>query len=71
MPQWVATGLSCVLHQKVRVPRIYNLIAIEPYGNYELRLCVQEKGLSVYSFSFGTCEIPQNGDRLRTVKEAS
>ena len=56
---------------EVRSPRMYNLIANQPYGAYELHLCVQGKGLSVYSFSFGTCEIPQNVDKLRAVKEAS
>jgi thiol-disulfide isomerase/thioredoxin len=56
---------------EVRSPRMYNLIANQPYGAYELHLCVQGKGLSVYSFSFGTCEIPQNVDKLRSAKEAS
>ncbi len=56
---------------EVKSPRMYNLIASQPYGAYELRLYVEGKGLSVYSFSFGTCEIPQNNDKLRPDKETS
>jgi thiol-disulfide isomerase/thioredoxin len=38
--------------------RMYNLIGKQPYGSYEIQLIVQSRGLSVYSFSFGTCEMP-------------
>jgi Thioredoxin like C-terminal domain len=41
-------------------PRLYNLIARQPYGSFEIQLIAQSRGLSVYSFSFGTCEIPKN-----------
>jgi len=51
---------------EARSPRMYNLIAQQPYGSYELRLIVQSRGLSVYSFSFGTCEMPSGEDRLQT-----
>jgi hypothetical protein len=51
-------------HVEVKSPRMYNLIARQPYGTHELRLYVASKGLSVYSFSFGTCEIPADVDRL-------
>lgn len=50
---------------KVDAPRMYNLTARQPYGTYELRLSVRGKGLSVYSFSFGTCAIPAGTPRLR------
>jgi thiol-disulfide isomerase/thioredoxin len=43
---------------KVNSPRMYNLIAFQEYGLHELELLVLGKGLSVYSFAFGTCEIP-------------
>jgi hypothetical protein len=45
---------------ETKSPRMYNLIASQPYGTYDLQLIVQSRGLSVYSFSFGTCEIPKN-----------
>jgi thiol-disulfide isomerase/thioredoxin len=45
---------------EVKSPRMYNLIGRQPYGAYELQLIVQSRGLSIYSFSFGTCEIPKN-----------
>ena len=48
-------GRSCV---EVWEPRLYNVIAVQPYGVHELRLYSQGKGLSVYSLSFGTSEIP-------------
>ncbi len=49
---------------EVRSPRMYNLIGRQPYGSYELELIVQSRGLSAYSFSFGTCEMPKNGGSL-------
>ncbi len=49
---------------EVRSPRMYNLIGRQPYGSYELELIVQSRGLSAYSFSFGTCEMPKNGGNL-------
>jgi thiol-disulfide isomerase/thioredoxin len=45
---------------EARSARMYNLIGRQPYGTYDLQLIVQSRGLSVYSFSFGTCEIPRN-----------
>ena len=45
---------------EAKSPRMYNLIGRQPYGTYDLQLIVQSRGLSVYSFSFGTCEIPKN-----------
>lgn len=54
---------------RVDAPRMYNLIANQPYGTYEARLYVRGKGLSLYSFSFGTCEITPRGDTLRSAKE--
>ena len=45
---------------EAKSPRMYNLIGRQPYGMYDLQLVVQSRGLSVYSFSFGTCEIPKN-----------
>lgn len=49
--------------------RMYNLVANQPYGAYEVRLYVKGKGLSVYSFSFGTCEVASTGDKLGALKE--
>lgn len=43
---------------KVDQPRMYNLTRDQPYGVYQVRLYPLGRGLSVYSFSFGTCEIP-------------
>lgn len=54
---------------EVDAARMYNLIAKQPYGSYDLRLYTQGKGLSVYSFSFGTCEIPKDADKLRAGKD--
>jgi thiol-disulfide isomerase/thioredoxin len=51
---------------KVNAPRMYNLIANQAYGVYALRLLVWGKGLSVYSFSFGTCEVPPTAGQLTT-----
>jgi len=45
------TGRSFV---KVDTARLYNLTRRQPYQTYEARLSVRGKGLSVYSFSFGT-----------------
>lgn len=56
---------------EVRAARMYNLIANQPYGVHELRLLTQGKGLSVYSFSFGTCVIPREADTLQPAKESS
>lgn len=50
---------------EVKSARMYNLIAKQPYGAHELRLFLYSRGLSVYSFSFGTCEIPSDVDRLK------
>lgn len=54
---------------KVDAPRMYNVIANQPYGSHELRLFVRSRGLSVYSFSFGTCEMPGDIKRLQQPKE--
>jgi hypothetical protein len=62
------TGRSYV---EVRAARMYNLIAQQPYGVHEIRLCTQGIGLSVYSFSFGTCVIPRGADQLKPTKESS
>lgn len=56
---------------EVRAARMYNLIAGQPYGVHDLRLSTLGKGLSVYSFSFGTCVIPKDADKLQSAKEAS
>ena len=61
------TGRSYV---EVRAARMYNLVARQPYGVHELRLCIQGKGLSVYSFSFGTCVIQRDADQLKPTKES-
>lgn len=60
-----AQGRSYV---QVNMAGLYNLIAGQPYGAYELRLFTQGKGLSVYSFSFGTSEIPERVERRRSAK---
>ena len=39
---------------KVDTARLYNLTRRQPYQTYEARLSVRGKGLSIYSFSFGT-----------------
>lgn len=49
---------------KVDEPRMYNLTRSQPYGSYELRLYPLGRGLSVYSFSFGTCVIPADQKHL-------
>lgn len=56
---------------EARSARMYNLIAKQPYGSYEIQLIVQSRGLSVYSFSFGTCEIPSKEDKLREERKSS
>ncbi|MCG3146609.1 MAG: Protein DipZ [Verrucomicrobiae bacterium] len=61
-----STGRSIV---RVDSPRMYNIIAKQPYGVYEARISVRGQGLSVYSFSFGTCVIPRDAATLRTSKE--
>ncbi len=53
---------------EVRTPRMYNLISQQPYGTHELRLYILGKGLSVYSFSFGTCAMPRDADTLQSGK---
>lgn len=53
---------------RVDVPRMYNVTVKQPYGMYEARLRVRGKGLSVFSFSFGTCAIPRDADTLRPAK---
>lgn len=55
---------------KVNQARMYNLIKDQPYGSHELRLYVTGKGLSVYSFSFGTCVVPEEVDQLKAGKES-
>lgn len=40
-------------------------------GVHDLRLTTLGKGLSVYSFSFGTCVIPRDAGTLQPAKEAS
>lgn len=56
---------------KVDDARMYNITNKQPFGLYEARLSVRGKGLSVYSFSFGTCAMPKGGDTLKAPKEAS
>jgi thiol-disulfide isomerase/thioredoxin len=56
---------------EARSARMYNLIGKQPYGTYEIQLIVQSRGLSVYSFSFGTCEIPISGDKLGLDRKTS
>jgi hypothetical protein len=51
--------------------RMYNLIGKQPYGAHDIRLIVQSRGLSVYSFSFGTCEMPTTGDKLQPERKSS
>jgi hypothetical protein len=63
-----ADGRSYV---QVDTARMYNLVATQPYGTYEIRLYVKGKGLSLYSFSFGTCETTQNADKFSPAKEKS
>jgi thiol-disulfide isomerase/thioredoxin len=60
--QYTAEGRSFV---RVDEPRMYQLISRQPYRAAEARLCVRGQGLSVYSFSFGTCVIPTDAERLR------
>lgn len=63
--QYDETGASFV---RVDEPRMYTLIRRQPYALYELRLCARGRGLSVYSFSFGTCVIPTDQQQLRQPK---
>ena len=56
---------------KADASRMYGLVANQPYGAHELRLLSGGKGLSIYSFSFGTCVIPSGVDRLQARKESS
>jgi len=56
---------------EARSPRMYNLIRRQGYGLYDLQLIVQSRGLSVYSFSFGTCEIPKNEASLTKDRKPS
>jgi thiol-disulfide isomerase/thioredoxin len=60
--QYTAEGASYI---RVDEPRMYSVINRQPYGAYELRVCARGKGLSVYSFSFGTCAIPAHTEQLR------
>jgi len=53
---------------KVDAARMYNLIANQPYGAHDLRLYPLSRGLSVYSFSFGTCLVPADVKRLEQGK---
>ncbi len=46
-----------------------NLIGKQPYGRHDIRLIVQSRGLSVYSFSFGACEMPSTRDKLQIREE--
>jgi len=65
--QYDAEGRSFV---RVDIPRMYNIIGKQPYGMYEARFSVRGQGLSVYSFSFGTCAMPKGADTLRPAKES-
>jgi len=56
---------------EVKSPRMYNLIGHQSYGTYDLQLIVQSRGLSVYSFSFGTCETPKNVGSLTVDRRSS
>lgn len=56
---------------EARSARMYNLISKQPYGTYDIQLIVQSRGLSVYSFSFGTCEMPSTQDKLQTERKTS
>ena len=56
---------------RVDTPRMYNLVAGQPYGTHELRLFPRTRGLSVYSFSFGTCEIPADVRKLQQARSPS
>ena len=57
---------------KVDEARMYNITNKEPYGTYEMRLSVRGKGLSVYSFSFGTCPIStKDGDDVTRANKES
>ena len=49
--------------------RLYNLTRRQPYRNYEVRLSVHGKGLSVYGVSFGTSAIPTQATTIRSAKE--
>ena len=49
--------------------RLYNLTRRQPYRDYEVRLSVHGKGLSVYGFSFGTSAIPTQATTIRSAKE--
>ncbi len=51
---------------KVDGARMYQVIGRQPYGRHELRFYVAGKGLSVYSFSFGTCVVPPGVDVLKS-----
>lgn len=39
---------------------MYNLIGYRPYATHDLQFIIKSLGLSVDSFSFGTCEMPGN-----------
>lgn len=56
---------------KVDEARMYNITSKQPFGVHEIRLSVRGKGLSVYSFSFGTCAMSPDGDTLKATKESS
>ncbi|MCS7049692.1 MAG: hypothetical protein NZ483_10435, partial [Verrucomicrobiae bacterium] len=56
---------------KVDEARMYNLTRNQPYAQYELRLYPLGRGLSVYSFSFGTCVIPAEQKRLEVPRPKS
>src|SRR5439155_18203884 len=66
--QYDENGQSFV---RVDLPRMYNLIDSQPYGTYELQLSTKGKGLSVYSFSFGTCADPKQTGQIRSPKGSS
>ncbi|NQU12312.1 redoxin domain-containing protein [bacterium] len=55
---------------KVDLPRMYAITADQPYSSHELRLYSRSRGLSVYSFSFGTTVIQPEVDRLKAPPEA-
>ncbi|MEI6084155.1 MAG: redoxin domain-containing protein [Verrucomicrobiota bacterium] len=62
-----AEGRSFV---RVDAARMYNVIDKQPYGQSEIRFSVRGQGLSVYSFSFGTCAMPKGADTFRPAKES-
>ena len=54
---------------KTDTARLYNLTRRQPYRNYEVRVSVRGKGLSVYGFSFGTSVIPVQAGVIRSATQ--